>query len=91
MTREEFNRKRNAGTLTVGDVLNNREFATPELWESLRLDAREAVRVAAETFDTMKAHARQAAEGFAEVDRITGELAADLWERIANEPVITDR
>ena len=30
MTREEFNRKAEAGTLTVGDVLRNREYATAE-------------------------------------------------------------
>lgn len=91
MTREEFNRKRDAGTLTVGDVLRNREFATPDLLDALRFDAREAVRFAAETLNNMTAHARQAAEAFDQVDRTAGELAADLWDRIADEPIITDR
>lgn len=39
MTREEFNRKAEAGTLTVRDVLDNREFTTAELWAEISEDA----------------------------------------------------
>ena len=76
MTREEFNRKAEAGTLTVRDVLDNREFATAELW---------AVRFDAAALDELTEATHRAVEVLDTVDRLNTEADAELWAEISED------
>lgn len=82
MTREEFNRKANDGTLTVGDVLRNREYATAELLAELTGGA---VHINPDVLAAIGDAARYLSEMFDEVERGAAEDAADLWGAIAED------
>lgn len=82
MTREEFNRKAEAGTLTVGEVLRNREYATAEQLAAL---TGEAVHVDTEPLHKLTAAARSVVEGFAVVEQVSTEAAVALWAELAEE------
>lgn len=80
MTREEFNRKAEAGTLTVRDVLDNREFATAEQLAAL---TGEAVRIDAAALDKLTEATHRAVEVLDTVERLNTEAAAELWAEIS--------
>ena len=80
MTREEYDRKAAAGTLTVGDVLRNREHATPEQLDAVTGFV--AVHLDAELF----ARPLQGAAVLTAADRIATETAAACWGAIPDDP-----
>ena len=82
MTREEFNRKAEAGTLTVRDVLDNREFATAEQLTALTGGA---VRVDTAALDRLTEDARRVVEVLDAVERANTEDAAELWAVLAED------
>lgn len=82
MTREEFNRKAEAGTLTVRDVLDNREFATDEQLAALKGGA---VRVDTAALDRLTEDARRVVEDLAAEERANNEAAAELWAVLAED------
>lgn len=82
MTREEFNRKAEAGTLTVRDVLDNREFATDEQLAALTGGA---VRVDTAALDRLTEDARRVVEDLAAEERANTEDAAELWAVLAED------
>lgn len=82
MTREEYNRKAEAGTLTVRDVLDNREFATDELLAALTGGA---VRVDTAALDKLTEATHAAVEVFDTVEQVNAEAAAALWGELAEE------
>lgn len=82
MTREEFNRKAEAGTLTVRDVLDNREFATAEQLAALTGGA---VRVDTAALDRLTEDARRVVEDLDAVERANTEDAAELWAVLAED------
>lgn len=82
MTREEFNRKAEAGTLTVRDVLDNREFATAEQLAALKGGA---VRVDTAPLDRLTEDARRVVEDLDAVERDNTEAAAELWAVLAED------
>jgi len=80
MNREEFERKAAAGTLTVGDVLRNRAYATPE-----QLDAVTGFVAVHLNADDMARPLRQAGRLIGEADRISTETAAAVWGEIPDD------
>lgn len=80
MTREEYNRKAEAGTLTVRDVLDNRGFATDEQLAALTGGA---VHVDTSMLDKLTEAARHAVEVLDTVEQITTEAAAAQWAALA--------
>ena len=79
-TRDTSTRK--ADALTVGDVLENREYATAEMLADLTGGA---VHIAADVLDAMRDAALSLSDAFDGLERTTVEVAADLWGAIAED------
>lgn len=79
MTREQFNRKANDGTLTVGDVLRNRAYATAEQLAALTGGA---VHLNPDVLANVADVARFCGEVW-DADEQGKAEAADLWDALA--------
>lgn len=80
MTREEFNRKAQAGTLTVGEIRDNLRFATPE-----QLAAAGTAPVA-DVFDKLTATAQELHGIRADLERLELDVYVAGWESMAGDP-----
>lgn len=84
MTRQEYEAKQSNRTLTIGDVLENPEFATPEQVESIA--APQLLRVIRESgrpdAEALRCVGKMLGERFAEVNE---DLAAMSWERLNSD------
>lgn len=89
MTREEFNRKAEAGTLTVRDVREHREYVTPELLAVLDA-APDLARIKTATAEIYGRGVR-IVEDLNEKEQATVEVAAELWDVIAEGKTTPDR
>lgn len=84
MTRQEYEAKHQAGTLTIGDVLDNPEYATPDQVESIA--APQLLRVIREIgrpdAEALRCVAKMLGNQAAEVN---DELAAMNWDNLNND------
>lgn len=78
MTREEYDRKTADGSLTVRDVLDHREFATPE---QLAVVTAHAVTPNAEVAEGLT-YAAVVADALTTYERILTDCAVDAWDTI---------
>ena len=81
MTREEYDRKAAAGTLTVGDVLRNRDYATPE-----QLDAVTGFVAVHLDGGQLAEPLHRAAAVLSAADRISTDTAAACWGGTPDDP-----
>lgn len=81
MTRQEYEAKHQAGTLTVGDILDNPEYATPEQVESIAApQLLRAIRQSGKPdAEALRCVAKMLGQQFAEVNE---DLAAMNWEHL---------
>lgn len=79
MTRQDYDRKTADGTLTVRDVLENREYATPEQLAAVTASGLSIDRGPA---DRMEQAARQVREVVRRLDELDTEVAVAAWEHL---------
>ena len=82
MTREQYDRKAHDGTLTVRDVLDHREFATPE---QLAAVTASGLRVDRGPADQLAQSARQVVELSRRLDELDTEVAVAAWQDLNGE------
>lgn len=89
MTREEFNRKAEAGTLTVGDVLRNREYATAEQLAALT-DGPNVDRFR-EIGEAIGEGVAQIADDLDAEEQAVQAAAVEQWDTLAEDKTNPDR